>query len=63
MIEFMQNCITVFVFCFIVGLCLAFIVFVAIETYDHITGADVKRQAQLDRLRQLEDDEDGMYPR
>lgn len=36
----------------------ALVVLGSLEIYDRITGADVKRQAQLDRLRQLEEDDD-----
>lgn len=61
--EFMQNFLIIWAFVIVVLASIAFLVVVFLECYDAITGADVKRQAQLDRLRQLEDEEDGMYPR
>lgn len=54
---------TVVIFLVIVISMLCVLVFLGIELYDRLTGADSKRQAELARLRLLEDDEDGMYPR
>lgn len=58
MMQFMENTVTVTLFLVIVGAVVVVVVLAAIEAYDRITGADAKRQAQLDRLRQLEDEED-----
>ena len=63
MFDFMHAFNTVVIFLIIVVALLVLAIFVGIEIFDRVTGADVKRQAELARLRQLDDDEDGMYPR
>lgn len=60
MMTFIENFVHITLFIVIVFALIVVIVLAAIEAYDRITGADIKRQAQLDRLRQLED-EDGSY--
>jgi hypothetical protein len=60
MIHFMSMSLIVFAF-FVMCLSVLIVgVFAAIEIYDKVTGADAKRQEQLERLRRYEE-EDGDY--
>jgi hypothetical protein len=54
----MEDFVTVTLFLIIFGAIVVVVVLAAIEAYDRITGADAKRQAQLERLRRLDDEED-----
>jgi hypothetical protein len=58
MMQFMEDFVTVTLFLIIFGAIVVVVVLAAIEAYDRITGADAKRQAQLERLRRLDDEED-----
>lgn len=56
MMQFMENVVIITAFSVIVIAFLALIVIGVLESYDAITGADAKRQADKERLRQLEDE-------
>ena len=59
MIEFMQDFMTVVAFMIVVFGIIALFIIAGLETYDAITGADKKRQEQLEKLRRYElEDED-----
>ena len=57
MMTFIENFVHVTWFLIFVVAISAVVILAAIEGYDRITGADAKRQAQIDRLRQLEEDD------
>lgn len=57
MMTFIENFVHITLFIVFVFAILSVVILAAIEAYDRITGADIKRQAQLDRLRQLEEDD------
>jgi type II secretory pathway pseudopilin PulG len=57
MMTFIENFVHVTLFILFVVAIVSVLILAAIEGYDRITGADKKRQAQLDRLRQLEEDD------
>jgi len=57
MMTFIENFVHITWFLIFVVAIASVLILAAIEAYDRITGADTKRQAQLDRLRQLEEDD------
>lgn len=57
MMNFIENFVHITLFLVIVFAIFVVSILAAIEAYDRITGADKKRQAQLERLRMLEEDD------
>jgi hypothetical protein len=57
MMTFIENFVHITLFILFVVAIVSVLILAAIEGYDRITGADIKRQAQLARLRQLEEED------
>lgn len=51
MMEFIENTVHIALFMML----MVAIVLAAIEIFDRLTGADAKRQAELERLEEMED--------
>lgn len=56
MMQFMQNVVIITAFSVIVIGFVILIIIGVLESYDAITGADAKRQADKERLRYLEEE-------